>query len=162
MNIGIIGAGNIGASAARLFADAGHEVADQQLPRAQGFGVARRRDQDKRSRCNRRRCGFLRRGSAGGDPVLASRVAAGRTPVGQDSRGRDESLCGAGWPDRLRRSHLERAARPASAGRSRCEGVQHNVPRDAADGGATGPVGTASCSSSRATTRRRRPSYRGP
>jgi len=28
MNIGIIGAGNIGASAARLFADAGHEVAD--------------------------------------------------------------------------------------------------------------------------------------
>jgi len=27
MNIGIIGAGNIGASAARLFADAGHEVA---------------------------------------------------------------------------------------------------------------------------------------
>jgi predicted dinucleotide-binding enzyme len=70
MNIGIIGAENIGASAARLFADADHVVAisNSRGPESLASLVE---EIGPNACCYRRRCGFLRRGRAGGDPVLA-------------------------------------------------------------------------------------------
>ncbi len=160
MNIGIIGAGNIGANAARLFADAGHEVA---ISNSRGPESLASLVEEIGTNA---RAATVEDAASFGEVVLVA-IPFWRyesLPTGPLSgkivvdamnyyAGRDGRIAfGYLTPSELLARRLP-DARVVKAFNT----MYHETLRT----GATGPVGTASCSSSRATTRRRRSSYRG-
>ncbi len=133
MSIGIVGAGNIGANAARLFADAGNEV---EISNSRGPESLASLVEEIGANA---RAATVEDAASFGEVVLVvipfwryeslpAGPLSGKIVV-------DAMNYYAGRPDRLRRPHLERVARPASAECACREGVQHDVLRDAADGG---------------------------